>query len=82
MSALLSLRSRIRQVVDYSPIDRERELGLDRSETVFMGCYYVSLYHCNLKLEILSLKQLMLHYIIEREVATHTNLIAHDFKLG
>ena len=29
----LSLRSRIRQVLDYSPIDRERELGLDRRET-------------------------------------------------
>ena len=45
----LSLRSRIRQVLDYSPIDRERELGLDRSETGFIGSYYVSLYHCNLK---------------------------------
>ena len=45
----LSLRSRIRQVLDYSPIDRERDLGLDRSETGFIGSYYVSLYLCNLK---------------------------------
>ena len=29
----LSLRSRIRQVLDCSPTNRERELGLDRRET-------------------------------------------------
>ena len=69
-------------MLDYSPIDRERELGLDRSETGFIGSYYVSLYHCNLKSKILSLKQLMLYCIIEREVATHTKLITHDLILG
>ncbi|KAL1229835.1 GPI mannosyltransferase [Trichinella spiralis] len=30
----LSLRSRIRQALDCSPTNRERELGLDRRETV------------------------------------------------
>ena len=70
-------------MLDYnSHIDRERELGLDRSETGFIGSYYVSWYHCNLKSEILSLKQLMLHCIIEGEVATHTKLITHYFNLG
>jgi hypothetical protein len=33
LKTILSLRSRIRQLLDCSPTNRERELGLDRRET-------------------------------------------------